>query len=321
MPRRRAEGRWAIGVDEAGYGPRLGPLVVAAVAVEGPADPWRALSGAVSRPGEPQGERVLLGDSKEVYSPSRGLARLEEGVLAVLAAADGSPPATVAALLERVAPAGPRADLPWSGLLVAPLPRAADPERVGRLGRRLAEASDGTGTRWRMLRARPVPEAEFNGAVARTGNKARALFGWVAPLLAEAWGMGGPPERVALLDKEGGRDSYLPLLVPAFPRARVVRRGVEGPDLSSYLLEQGGVRLAIEVRPRSEALFPVAVASMLAKYVRELHMEALNAFWTREVPGLRPTAGSPEDAKRFLGETAPRRRALGIPREAFVRCR
>ncbi len=321
MTRRKAPPRFHVGVDEAGYGPRLGPLVVAAAALEGPADPWRALRAAVARPGEELRDRVLLGDSKEVYTPSRGLARLEEGVLAVLGAADGAPPATVPRLLARVAPEVPVPDLPWARALDAPLPRAADPARVEVLGRRLAEASASAGVRWRLLRARPVPEPEFNAAVARTGNKAHALFGWVAPLLAEAWTMPGPAERVALLDKEGGRDSYLPLLVPAFPRARVVRRGVEGPELSTYVLEQAGVRLAVEVRPRSEAFLPVAVASMLAKYVRELHMEALNAFWTREVPGLRPTAGYPEDADRFLGEIEPARAALGIPRESFVRCR
>ena len=45
---------------------------------------------------------------------------------------------------------------------------------------------------------------------------------------------------------------------------------------------------------------PVALASMLAKYIRELHMVALNRFWAARVPNLAPTAGYPADAGRFV---------------------
>jgi hypothetical protein len=48
----------------------------------------------------------------------------------------------------------------------------------------------------------------------------------------------------------------------------------------------------------------VALASMTAKYVRELAMHAFNAFWSSRLPGLRPTAGYPTDALRWRHDAA-----------------
>jgi len=45
---------------------------------------------------------------------------------------------------------------------------------------------------------------------------------------------------------------------------------------------------------------------MTAKYLRETAMRAFNAFWAERVPGLRPTAGYPGDARRFREEIADR---------------
>jgi hypothetical protein len=51
---------------------------------------------------------------------------------------------------------------------------------------------------------------------------------------------------------------------------------------------------------------------MTAKYLRELAMRPFNAFWQQHVPGLRPTAGYPTDAKRFQGDIRTAQRKLGI---------
>ncbi len=64
---------------------------------------------------------------------------------------------------------------------------------------------------------------------------------------------------------------------------------------------------------------PVALASMLAKYVRELCMGQFNRYWGHLVPGLQPTAGYYVDAQRFLGEIRPHLTAAQPPLEAFVR--
>jgi hypothetical protein len=241
-------------------------------------------------------------------------------VLAVLHAALGAAPATVGAL-EAALGIGPEPDTPWRGDPTTPLPRAADGARVARRGERLRAAAAAAGVELAGLRVTRVAPAAFNAEVARRDNKARALFTWVAPLLAQAWTLPGAGPRLAVLDKEGGRDRYLPLLGAAFPDARVHRRTAEGPERSCYALDRGGVRATVLVEARGERHLPVALASMLAKYVRELAMEAWNAFWTRAVPGLRPTAGYPQDAARFLDAIEPARAQLGLDPACMVRAR
>ena len=51
---------------------------------------------------------------------------------------------------------------------------------------------------------------------------------------------------------------------------------------------------------------------MASKYLRELAMEAFNAFWSARVPGLAPTAGYPQDAPRFKQQIADAQNRLDI---------
>src|SRR6266478_5270850 len=79
-----------IGMDEAGYGPNLGPLVISATAWEVPGDPrkidlWEKFAGIVEQTAPANGEHIQIADSKEVYTPARGLDNLETGVLHALA--------------------------------------------------------------------------------------------------------------------------------------------------------------------------------------------------------------------------------------------
>ena len=74
---------WVVGIDEAGYGPNLGPLIQAAVALRLPeGDPagWNTLKPVVRRAHERTDGRLLIDDSKKVYTKG-GLEALERGVI------------------------------------------------------------------------------------------------------------------------------------------------------------------------------------------------------------------------------------------------
>jgi ribonuclease HII len=64
---------------------------------------------------------------------------------------------------------------------------------------------------------------------------------------------------------------------------------------------------------------PVALASMIAKYTRELHMIRLNRFFAGIMPELKPTAGYVTDGRRFLKEIEPLLADNGINRDDLVR--
>src|SRR4029453_2479358 len=82
--------RYLLDTDEAGYGPNLGPLVVAASAWELPdaLDPenlYDALAEVVCREKADAGHgRLAIADSKQLYQAGGSLAPLERGVLAML---------------------------------------------------------------------------------------------------------------------------------------------------------------------------------------------------------------------------------------------
>ncbi|HKB01346.1 MAG TPA: hypothetical protein VKD90_03960, partial [Gemmataceae bacterium] len=81
---------WRVGLDEAGYGPNLGPLVLSSTACHVPDGAprclWKLLAAAVRKADHEADGRLLIDDSKKVNEGPTGLAKLEAGVLAVLGA-------------------------------------------------------------------------------------------------------------------------------------------------------------------------------------------------------------------------------------------
>ena len=81
-----------------------------------------------------------------------------------------------------------------------------------------------------------------------------------------------------------------------------------------------GREITVTFKPRADGEnVCVALASMLAKYVREVCMRQFNEFWAKHVPGIKPTAGYPVDAKRFYSEIQGAMVRLGIPADAVWR--
>ena len=122
------------------------------------------------------------------------------------------------------------------------------------------------------------------------------------------------------LDKHGGRNRYGAILQHHFPDSWIETID-EGRSASRYRWTHGDAPIEATFRVGGEELLPAALASMTAKYHREVAMRAFNAFWTARLPDLRPTAGYPGDAHRFRADIATLQQELGIEDRVLWRCR
>lgn len=316
-----------VGIDEAGYGPLLGPLVVGAtvwrIPAADPPDLWHELRTCVCRDSGRGQWRLVVADSKEVFDPKRGPASLERTVLA-FAAVTGLPTDSAAALLAALTGRSRWDDcgVPWYRQLDRPLPCDRVLANAGTAGQRLRELhADRGAVGCVSLLAELVTEDFFNHRVRHTQNKAAVLIEQVLRLLARVAAVRGREDVHVVVDRLGGRTDYCALLRQSYPDHHVQIEEVSDRQSRYRLTGAGGDwRFAFAVEADRRHL-PVALASMLAKYVRELVMEQLNAYWRGFVPTLRPTAGYYQDAQRFLRDIAPQVPTSGLAPELFVRAR
>lgn len=350
------------GIDEAGYGPLLGPLCVgcagfvlpdapgegasapAAPGTDAPPCLWKALSAAVCRATNDKRRRIAVEDSKKLKgakdAAAHPLRHLERGVLAFAAAletADAAPRAadTDAALLALLGAPGDAADGPWHAHAAAApvaLPLGNDPamQRIANAMLRATLAK--TGIALAALRVEAIAARDFNAQAARVGNKATINF--MAAMrhvdaIRRAAAARGADAWIAL-DRQGGRTAYLDPLRTSFPDARI--RVIEESDATArYRLEfPAGAHGAGTPTPAHAATvsfelggeernLPIALASMAAKLVRELHMRRLNAYFAEHVPGLAPTAGYVQDGRRWMADVGAAVERLGIAEDGLVR--
>lgn len=315
-----------VGIDEAGYGPLLGPLVVAATLWRvAPAatdcDYWERLEGAVCRRAQRGEARLPVGDSKKVYDRKRGIFTLERSVLSFARAAQ-LPCDTLGELLTSLGHQRPAEGvLPWYRDLTPALP--VDPSRSACAGaaERLRKTMAASGVTCCALRAMVLTEDIYNQRLAQTRNKASVLLEAVLRLIDWAGRQSGDQDLHVRVDRLGGRVDYRELLMRAFPQRHMHVLEV-GEACSRYRLAaaQSDWQVGFYVSGDEQHL-PIALASMLAKYVRELLMERFNAYWRGLAPDLRPTAGYYRDALRFLADVRPLAARAGLDSERFVRAR
>lgn len=300
-----------VGVDENGLGPLLGPLVTTAVSF--------ALARYSPDRHAALGRELGIDDSKA--TAGFGQMALAEGLaLALAERLSGRRIEDVDALFECLlldAPASLRRPCPeasrpqcWSSPLALPCfggSRDQGREALAGLARggleavhaRSALACTGTlNARLRAGQSRVEVDLELMerlvlDARARAGAEVRAICGMV-----------------------GGIRNYTAKL-RHFPVGGVSRVRAQKGTLAYEVAGVGHVRFEIDADARH---LPVALASMIGKYVRELWMARQNRFYRERDETLREVSGYHDPVtQHFVLATAPLRSSLGIHDDCFVR--
>lgn len=322
--------QYLIGTDEAGYGPNLGPLVISATIWQVP----RGVDGedlydlledvivpTVDRVAANPTGCVAMADSKALYRPGKGLRHLERGLWAAWAVLDRKP-ATWADVWDALAPdsGDRRRAIPWYADYDSPVPLDVDPAELPPLGTVLGQRLTAAGVRLMELCSRAVFPEEFNRRIERHGSKGAALSHLTLELICDVMQPLHTGPISAICDKHGGRNRYGRLLAEHFPDWLIEIYG-ESRRRSDYRFGPPHRRVEFCFQTKAESYLPAALASMASKYLRELAMKALNDFWCRRVGDLRPTAGYPQDAKRFKAAIATAQAELEIEDQVLWRVR
>lgn len=311
---------WVVGIDEAGYGPNLGPLVQAAVALHLPDDDpagWETLKGCVRRCHEPDDGRLLIDDSKKVYTRG-GLEALERNLWPVTA----PDPCTLGELLwGGHEPPDWGRELGGEGWFDPNGALPLEPDHAARWADYVPVRA-ALGGRW-YVHPRLVPAPRFNRICDEDGSKGAVLARGLVELATGAFVALPADGRPVLFacDKQGGRNFYAAMVQQAFPDGWVVAEK-EGAAESRYRVDGLDRPVSVTFRPRADGdSVAVALASMVCKYLREVCMRQFNRFWQKYVPGLEPTAGYPVDAKRFYAAIQPAMARLGLTADQVWRKR
>ena len=316
---------YVLGIDEAGLSPVVGPLVVSGAlfktsAADEGANFWRMLEGCICRRVKDAAGRLVVTDSKAVHKKG-DLTRLEEAVFSFLYSRGDRRIKNLAQLLKRINASVEHEDYPWYAPDSLELPTKVWDNTARRQGRNLREAMRGEEMAFVAAYSEPVLASRFNGDIARTRNKSTLLWERVSRIIYQAMKVCGGENLTVCVDKLGGRERYDDLLEDVLGDAQPERAKM-GRDVSVYEYSHGGGRVRVLfIKSGEEKALPVALASMFSKYVRELFLIQLNAWFCERLPGLKPTAGYHKDGWRFVNETKSYREENGIPKKLLVRSR
>ena len=202
----------------------------------------------------------------------------------------------------------------WALLPTLCLPHQADADACCARAAGMRMILDALGVSLVAVACRAIYPAQFNALLCQGLNKSDILSRTTLALAASLRTKANAEPALIWCDRHGGRKHYSALVAQHFG-GTLVQTLAETPARSAYrvpaqakadpthakadLNQAQAANLDIEFNVGGESQVPVAVASMTAKYIRELAMHAFNAFWSSRSPGLNPTAGYPADALRW----------------------
>ena len=323
-----------IGIDEAGYGPNLGPLVIGGSS-------W--LIGdeqSDHSPTEAADQFLLLqndihddyrlgrgppwGDSKKIFSRkgtnSETLEPLERGVFAAIQIATNTLPETSDHLLSLLALKLPHdsEQSGWKKLDAVTLPLATKVPHAIEQAEQVAKQLHTHTIQLTGLACRWIFPETFNAALDTGMNKSDILSQASLKLAFDLRNQHPHEPAVIWCDRHGGRKRYAGVVSHCFDAARVEPLS-ETVRCSHYHIHDGDNPTFIHFTVGGESQLPVAVSSMTAKYTRELAMCVFNSFWADHIPSLQPTAGYPVDARRWWQDTEKDRHRMSVSDDVLWR--
>lgn len=315
-----------VGIDEAGFGPILGPLVVSASVFSLPQrllneDFWQVLRKSVGKKPRHLAGRVLIADSKKAYNKSLGIKHLQRTVLACLKCL-GKEPATLTELLSLVSADSLEqlSDYPWYKD-VNSHQISADRTDIAIAASVLQDDLASNRLKLLELKSYYLEVAHYNKMVSAVRNKAGVLFTVVCALIKNAIDTFSTDGLHIIIDRQGGRMRYRRPLLRMFPdmHLKILK---ETPTVSSYELQSDGRQVRLHFAVGADDRFlPVALASMLSKYLRQLLIENINRYFIGFHAELKPTAGYWKDGLRFIEDLKRNIPHVAFDSNQLIRCR
>ncbi|MEM6472954.1 MAG: hypothetical protein AAF802_25565 [Planctomycetota bacterium] len=324
-----------IATDEAGYGPKLGPLVVCAStwklpdSAEGSDESvLNDLFSPLQKPMNIWGVSVWVGDSKAIFKPAsskRPKLTEEPSPYAALELATSAGLLWIRSNSSETVDVGELIDAQD----IADLNRCRWLRKLPSTRLNLACAGD-IATAWSSgspeligLKARVITASRFNAICDKGWNKSDLLSSVTLQLIREQLKTLPAPQTPVQVrcDRHGGRRYYSGPIQSVFPEtlAEVIS---EGSHESIYEVDCQPTPFEIRFTVKGDRFAPVSYSSMVAKFLREKSMEQFNLFFAKEsANSVKPTAGYPQDAARYLKEMKPTLDLLNIDMSDLIRTR
>lgn len=315
-----------VGIDEAGFGPILGPLVVSSSSFSLPrgfleADLWQILRKSTSKRKKHLAGRLLIADSKKAHNKRDGTKHLKRTILACLRYLDKKP-ATLTKLLGLLCPdcVERLSSYPWYQNAAA-YEIAGNQADIKIASEVLKDELGSNKIKLLELKSCCLDVAYYNKMVGSVKNKARVLFGATSELIKRAYDNFGGDDLQVIVDRQGGRVHYRRELLRSFADMEL-KILLESPKASSYELKAGGKGMRLHfVVGADERFLPVSLASMVSKYLRELLVDNINRYFSGFSAELKPTAGYWKDGLRFIEDLKKKIPHVQYESEQLIRCR